>query len=177
MAQLAAELLIDDGPVPVVKDRMRRCDEAARSALGNPPRLYDGIFTADLVEMENATPLEGYGFHSKNLPSSFDLVVSADVLCYFGDLKDVIQAFSQKMAPGGDLIFSCETMGEGDYNWVRQVHGRYAHDPDYVAKMASEAGLVMLEQQPFTPRLELGEKVLGTLHVFHKPSVTGDGTE
>lgn len=170
MLELAAELLIDDGPEPVAKDRMRRCDEAARSALGDPPRLFDGIFEADLLNLDEARAIKGFGQEVTDILPTFELVISADVLCYFGEMEGVLKALAKKTAPGGDLIFTCETMTEGDYNWVKQSSNRYAHNKEYVARVAEGVGLVTVEQLSFSPRLEAGEEVPGTLHVFHKPA-------
>merc|ERR1712232_817525 len=108
MAELAAELVVDDGPTPMSKNRMRRCDETARNAQGIK-RLYDGIFTGDLLDLDNAKHFEGYGHEVKTFPKeAVDLIVCADVLCYFGDLKQVLQEFSDRLAVGGDLIFTTE---------------------------------------------------------------------
>mmetsp|Transcript_39731 Transcript_39731/g.48393 ORF Transcript_39731/g.48393 Transcript_39731/m.48393 type:complete len:243 (+) Transcript_39731:213-941(+) len=163
MLALAAELVKSDGVI------LRRCAESARLALGHE-RLYDGVFVGDLLDLDNGVaPLEGFGHDMTVLPHSFDLVVSADVLCYFGDLGAVLDAFARRLAPGGDLIFSTETIKEGDYNWIMLPSERYAHEPGYVARIASGVGLELVSQDAFTPRMEAGEKVLGTMHVFHKP--------
>lgn len=168
MAELAAELVVDDGPTPMAKNQMRRCDETARKAQGIK-RLYDGIFTGDLLDLGNAKCLDGYGHDIRRFPEQpVELIVCADVLCYFGDLKEVIQEFSERLDSGGDLVFTTETMSRGDYNWVQLVSSRYAHSPEYVEKMALEAGLSKVSQVAFSPRYELGEKVLGTLHTFTK---------
>lgn len=168
MVELAAELVVDDAPIPMNKNRMRRCDETARTAQGLK-RLYDGIFTGDLLDLNNARSMDGYGHDIRTFPSgAVDLIVSADVLCYFGDLKDVLQEFSDRLDVGGDLIFTTETMAQGDYSWVQLVSKRYAHSPEYVHRMAAEAGLSKVSQVAFSPRTELGEKVLGTLHTFTK---------
>ena len=171
MAELAAELVVDDGPTPVVVDRMRRCTETARLASEEvPDRLYDGVFTADLLDLPSAKLLDGYGSPVTSFPSQpFDLIVSADVLVYFGEMRTILKVFANKLAVGGDLVFSTETLAEGDYNWVCLPGSeRYAHCPEYIARTAEEAGLVVVSQEAFTPRLEGGEKVLGTLHIFRK---------
>mmetsp|Transcript_41056 Transcript_41056/g.86124 ORF Transcript_41056/g.86124 Transcript_41056/m.86124 type:complete len:322 (+) Transcript_41056:34-999(+) len=172
MVELAAELVVDDGEVPVVKDRMRRCAETARLALASeaPDRLYEGLFTADLLRLENAKLMEGYGLELEEIPMEpFDLIVSADVLVYFGAMDEILRVFSDRLAAGGDLIFTTETMNAGDYNWVETVSGRFAQSPEYVERMAADAGLAKVSQTAFTPRMESGEKVLGTLHIFTKP--------
>eukprot|EP00571_Detonula_confervacea_P006926 CAMPEP_0172320198 /NCGR_PEP_ID=MMETSP1058-20130122/39929_1 /TAXON_ID=83371 /ORGANISM="Detonula confervacea, Strain CCMP 353" /LENGTH=299 /DNA_ID=CAMNT_0013035417 /DNA_START=123 /DNA_END=1018 /DNA_ORIENTATION=- len=164
MAELAAELVIDDGPIPMVENRMRRCAETARTAFGSdaPNRLYDGVFTADLLNLSGANFLDGFGHKVQKIPTEhYDLIVSADVLVYFGAMDDILKVFSDALAVGGDVIFTTETMKCGDYNWVETSSGRYAQSPDYVARMASEAGLTKVSQEAFTPRNESGEKVLG----------------
>mmetsp|Transcript_52610 Transcript_52610/g.111735 ORF Transcript_52610/g.111735 Transcript_52610/m.111735 type:complete len:312 (+) Transcript_52610:152-1087(+) len=171
MAELAAELVVDDGPDPIVPDRMRRCSETARLALASdaPDRLYDGVFTADLLDLSHANFLEGYGHEVREMPSEpFDLIVAADVLCYFGAMDEVLEVFSERLAAGGDVIFTTETMNGGDYNWVETSSGRFAQNPEYVERMALQAGLAKVYQSAFTPRMESGEKVLGTLHIFTK---------
>mmetsp|Transcript_34024 Transcript_34024/g.57764 ORF Transcript_34024/g.57764 Transcript_34024/m.57764 type:complete len:309 (-) Transcript_34024:374-1300(-) len=171
MAELAAELVVDDGEVPVVENRLRRVSETARQALASdaPRRLYDGVFTADLLHLSDAKFLDGFGHEVDEIPSdNVDLIIAADVLCYFGALDEVLRVFSDRLAVGGDLIFTTETMSRGDYNWVETSSGRFAQNPEYVARMASEAGLSTVSQVAFTPRMESGEKVLGTLHTFTK---------
>lgn len=170
MAELAAELVVDAGPAPMVENRMRRSDEAARTALGAKAldRLYDGVFTADLLHLSDATFLDGFGHEVQTIPSGFDLIVSADVLCYFGAMDAVLASFSERLLAGGDVIFTTETMSGGDYNWVELSSGRFAQSPEYVARCAADAGLAKVSQVAFTPRMESGEEVLGTLHTFTK---------
>ena len=172
MAEMAAELVVDDGTT-TTPSGMRRCTETARQGLGGLDRLYSGgIFTGDLLDLQSAQIMEGFGFDFSSFPSSdkepFDLIVSADVLCYFGDMSKVLQVFADRIKVGGDLIFSTETMKAGKYDWVMLESERYAHCPNYVRRMAEGAGLSVVSQIPFTPRMEAGEKVLGTLHTFTK---------
>ena len=181
MVERAAELVADDHgggvggggasrPKLSNKHDMRRVDEPARTAQ-NLPRLYDGLFVGDLLEMvDGSEPMPGYGHTVTEFPAEpVELIVCADVLCYFGSMGEVLRAFSDRLAPGGDLVFTTETMASGEYSWVQLVSDRYAHSPEYVRAMAEAAGLVTVSQISFSPRLELGEKVLGTLHTFTKP--------
>ena len=83
--EYAAELCsTDDG-------KIERADAATRKATelgdGLPPRR-DGQPAAARDDCE--------------LDAQYELVVSADVLCYFGDLRDVLGALAAKTAPGGD---------------------------------------------------------------------------
>lgn len=170
MAELAAELVVDDEPEPMVKNRMRRSTETARIALASdaPDRLYGGVFTGDLLHLSDANVLGGFGHEIQDMPCDFDLIVSADVLCYFGAMDDILKSFSDRLVMGGNLIFTTETMSAGDYNWVKLSSGRFAQSPEYVMRCAAEAGLAKVSQVAFTPRMESGEPVLGTIHVFTK---------
>jgi len=188
MAELAAELVmngddcIDESQATanmtnsnILLKRPRRSTELARLALKSD-RIYDGIFLADLLDISNtALTLDGdYGHSITTYPTPrpyFDLIASADVLCYFGAMDIILQRLADHLKPGGDLIFSTETWKMGDYNWIMLVSERFAHDAEYVARMAVKAGLEVVRQEAFSPRLEEGEEVLGTLHVFHKPVV------
>ena len=151
MAEYAAELcLTDDGA-------FERADAATRKATGWGT-VYRRVETGNLLQLDKC-----------GLDAQYELVVSADVLCYFGDLRDVLGALAAKTAPGGDLIFTVETLPEGEWRWVLQAIERYAHHPDYVRDVATAIGLEPREAIPFQPRMESGLPVRGTLHVLHKP--------
>ena len=92
MAEYAAELcLTDDGA-------FERADAATRKAVGWET-IYRRVETGNLLQLDKC-----------GLDAQYELVVSADVLCYFGDLRDVLGALAAKTAPGGDLIFTVETL-------------------------------------------------------------------
>ena len=154
MAAKAEELCYDDRGVSFPPTR---ADAAARKATGWQT-VYDRVVVGDLLRLDEALP-----------GAAYDLVVSADVLCYFGALDGVLQSLAAKTKPGGDIILTVETLKEGDYNWVLQAIERYAHDAAYVADVATRLGLVPLSATPFRPRFESGTPVEGTLHVLHKP--------
>ena len=45
-------------------------------------------------------------------------------------MDDILKAFSDKLAMGGDVIFITETMNGGDYNWFETSSGRFAQSPE-----------------------------------------------
>ena len=105
-------------------------------------------------------------------PEGFDLVVSADTLCYFGDLSAVLSAARRSLTRQGRLIFSLETdCGEATENMIGyriEPHGRYCHQAAYVRKTIAEAGLVLAELQHETLRLEMGRPVAGMVITARK---------
>jgi predicted TPR repeat methyltransferase len=90
-------------------------------------RGYDSLHERDLT-----------GFLAGR-PAAFDLIVSADTLCYFGALESVVGSAARALRPGGTLVFTLERLGGGE-RFALGPHGRYAHDEGYVrAVLASHA--------------------------------------
>jgi len=97
-------------------------------------QVYDALAKAELTAF-----LEGAA------PASYDLVVSADTLCYFGDLRAVVQATARALRPGGWLVFTVEAFdapgGEGEAGFCLQPHGRYSHRESYLRDVLADAGM------------------------------------
>jgi len=74
---------------------------------------------------------------------AFDVVVSADTLCYFGALEGVAGAARAALRPGGQLVFTVEALPEDDGASHRLLpHGRYAHARPYLRAVLDGAGFV-----------------------------------
>ena len=73
---------------------------------------------------------------------AFDLIVSADTLVYFGDLKGVIAAAAASLRPNGLLVFTLEHAGRAgaDAGYRLEPHGRYSHARAYVEQLLTQAG-------------------------------------
>ena len=95
---------------------------------------------------------------------AFDLVVFADTLCYFGDLRATLKATSAVTSDGGYLVFTVERAdrdaGEAYY---LQSSGRYRHTEAHVEARLVEAGFTPVELEPVELRLEAGQPVPGLL--------------
>lgn len=74
---------------------------------------------------------------------SFDLIVSADTLVYFGGLEDVIAAAASALRSDGSFIFTVEEVSnaEGISGYRIEPHGRYSHGYEYVERVLANAGL------------------------------------
>ena len=99
-------------------------------------------------------------------PSAFDVVVSADTLCYFGALKAALAAARTGLRTGGWLVFTVEALSDiVGAGFELQANGRYAHSYRYTLATTTRAGFsrVRLQREPL--RLEAGKPVVGWLVV------------
>jgi predicted TPR repeat methyltransferase len=131
-------------------------------------RVYD-----DLVVMELCAFM-------RSRPASFDVVVSADTLVYFGALEEAFAAAGTCLRQGGLLAFTVERWETDDVaaRYCMGAHGRYMHAANYVADALSAAGFEVGEILPSVLRSELGNEVQGLLVVAQKaaPRVNLSGT-
>ncbi|HEY9064548.1 MAG TPA: methyltransferase domain-containing protein [Burkholderiaceae bacterium] len=97
-------------------------------------------------------------------PGAFDVVVSADTLCYFGDLHEVLAASARALRPGGRLMFTVEALDDADLEPLRlQATGRYAHARAHLHASLEAAGFAELRIEPAVSRTEGGRDVAGWL--------------
>ena len=114
--------------------------------------VYSDLYKAELTEFLTLSPRQ------------WDVVLSADTLCYFGDLAKVIAATAGSLKPGGTLVFTVEAL-PANANLPHQIqpHGRYAHHQQHVVEVLSAAGLNLLDMEAVILREEGGKPVNGWL--------------
>ena len=97
-------------------------------------------------------------------PGAFDAVVSADTLCYFGELEAALAAARTCLRLGGWLVFTVEALPDGPEpgHWL-QGNGRYAHQRTYLLTALGAAGFEAAWVAPADLRLEAGRPVRGWL--------------
>ncbi|BBO81509.1 hypothetical protein DSCO28_20750 [Desulfosarcina ovata subsp. sediminis] len=116
-------------------------------------KIYDCLTESDLT---------GY-IHGHS--GVYDVIVAADVLCYFGDLESVFAAVAEAIKPGGRFIFTVERTDEdstgnnGGYSIIPQ--GRYTHSEAYIRRIASQKGLTPKVITHDVLRREMGRPVDG----------------
>ncbi|WP_051378131.1 tetratricopeptide repeat protein [Derxia gummosa] len=129
--------------------------------------VYDELVKAELTAFLEAAE-----------PAAWDLVVSADTLCYFGVLDAVFVAGRRALAPAGWLVFTVEAEPEADEGaaeaggaagaqadagHVLKPHGRYAHRRGYVERALAAAGFGVASFDAVMLRSEGGRPVQGWL--------------
>lgn len=123
--------------------------------------VYTDLYKAELTEFLRASP------------GHWQLIVSADTLCYFGSLRAFAQAAHDALEPGGWLVFSVEAL-EGDADRAEiQPSGRYAHSPGHLRAAFAEAGLPLHTLRGDTLRMEGGKPVAGWLVAAQRPAESG----
>jgi predicted TPR repeat methyltransferase len=120
-------------------------------------QVYDELIEAELTAFLNQSE------------AVFDVIVSADVLCYFGDLSPALGASARALKPGGHLIFTVETLdAEQEVVYQLNAHGRYSHGQHYVKQSLAVAGLTLISLESVILRLESGKPVGGFLVTAQK---------
>jgi predicted TPR repeat methyltransferase len=109
----------------------------------------------ELVKGELTAYLAGF-------TETFDVIVSADTLVYFGPLEAVVTASRNALRPGGRLIFTVEELvGTGhDDGYSIGTSGRYQHTRAHVQGVLTDASL-RPEIVSAELRLEAGQPVSG----------------
>jgi predicted TPR repeat methyltransferase len=99
--------------------------------------------------------------------AAWEVIISADTLCYFGPLEKVLSAAHSALKSGGLLVFSVEDGGERarPHGHLINTHGRYAHDAGYVRTCLEQAGFEVLAIESATLRTEGGHPVVGLIVV------------
>jgi predicted TPR repeat methyltransferase len=92
--------------------------------------------------------------------AAFDVIASADTLCYFGDLQPLAQTARRALRAGGWIGFTVERRDDVE-TYFLQPHGRYCHARDYVEGVLVHAGFETVDVVPAVLRRELGSDVEG----------------
>ena len=141
-------------------DRLVGCDlSGAMLERASQRGAYDELHKAELTAF------------LRERPGAFDLVVSADTLIYFGELREVAQAVHGALRAGGSVVFTLEALAAGERGPYRlQDNGRYAHDGAQARRVFEAAGLRVEAPVDVVLREEKQEPVRGWLVVARRPA-------
>jgi len=96
-----------------------------------------------------------------------DIVVSADVFVYIGDISNIFEYVSQSIQPGGFFVFSTEDTKDVD-NFLLKDSGRFAHNENYIRMLAKNNEFSLLENQKTILRYEANEPIHGQVYLLKK---------
>lgn len=125
-------------------------------------RVYDELQVGEIVAL-----LQGR-------PETYDLMLAADVLSYFGDLRPLFEAAHASLRNDGVLVATVEAGAEAG-RYVATRTGRYQHGADYLRRRAADAGFDLLRLDDIDLRLEQGRPVAGYVFALRRqPPVPPD---
>jgi predicted TPR repeat methyltransferase len=119
-------------------------------------KLYDSLIEMDIAEYLLAAPA-----------AAFDVVLSADVFVYIGDLAEVFAGVSRVLAAGGVFAFSIERTAD-DRDFLLQPNGRYVQSANYIRRIAAHSGLSEIVSFEQTIRGEPGAGAPGLVFFLRK---------
>jgi predicted TPR repeat methyltransferase len=142
---------------PLLRPYARRLEGVDLS----PKMLVRAKSTGSYDALEEAE-LTGFIASQKD---AYDVIVSADALCYFGELQEVMTAVAKALKPDGFFIFTVERSDEGDGTAPAGFHfrpsGRYSHQESFINRTIAEAGMQLVSMAQETLRHEMGRPVSG----------------
>jgi predicted TPR repeat methyltransferase len=120
--------------------------------------VYDALHQGDIVP-----------FMQRDA-AAFDLIVSADVLPYIGDVRDLVQAMAYALRQDGTIAISAESIepSSSSDTFALQTCGRYHHSISYLKRCFEDAGLVVEKSVLCTVRIETGIPVPGCIIIARK---------
>lgn len=116
--------------------------------------LYDTLIHAELVDF------------LKQSTEQYDLIVSADVLPYVGDLKPLFSALSPRLKSQGFFIFNVEISNTPPYQL--QQTARFSHHPTYIHALAEQHQLRVIHEKTTISRQQAGEDLSVLLFVLQQ---------
>ena len=96
-----------------------------------------------------------------------DIIVSADVFVYIGDIADIFNSASKSLQTNGIFVFSTEDTQEAEQFLLRDS-GRFAHNENYIRNLASKNGLNLIDNEKTIIRYESNEPIHGQVYLLRK---------
>ena len=140
-------------------------------------RCLDGVDLSPGM-LEKATARGGYDdlqaaeltAFLATLYSEYDSIISADTLCYFGDLAAVLRTAATALRPGGTIIFTVEKSADSESStgFTLDHTGRYTHTEAYLRTALSRAAFEVRSLETAALRQEFFQPVQGFVIVGKK---------
>ena len=119
--------------------------------------VYDQLVVGDVLD--HMTKLE---------QDTFDLVTSADVFVYIGNLHPVFEHCRRILCPGGLFAFSLEALPDENRDFVLAATGRYQQSRAYIGKLSQHFGFIEVHFTPIHVRKEQDQPVNGYIYLLRK---------
>ena len=114
---------------------------------------YDELIVGDLLEPMRAAS------------AVYDVIVSADVFVYIGNLEKVFHSAWKALRVNGMFIFSIELERQGD-GFALRGSGRFAHTDRYIRSLAESTGFAVCHAEEVELRRESDAMIRGAVYVL-----------
>lgn len=146
---LSGEVFSDKAQSMIGVDLAEKMLDVAREK-----KCYQELVVADV---------EGY---LTSCDKQFDVIISADVFIYIGDLAKIFIEAHRCLKASGFFAFSIELDKQQDYQ--TQVSGRFAHSEKYIKRLAKEIGFKVKHCKAVETRKQDKQAVAGAVIVLQK---------
>lgn len=121
--------------------------------------VYHSLIQADISEALAQQPNQ-----------HFQIVVAADVFVYLGKLDEIFAEVTRVLIDSGLFCFSIEDFASNsdDLDYQLQMSGRYAHNLNYIQKLAIKHNLRIAVSSPKVIRTENNQNINGFLIYLQK---------
>lgn len=120
--------------------------------LAQKTEYYDQLFCADMESFFQNTSMK------------FELITAAEVFEYCGDLSTLFSEIAHHLKPQGLFIFSTESTQEKDF--ILQETARFAHNPEYIHRLAKQNSFNILQEIPLSARLQNNQPLSSRLFLL-----------
>lgn len=119
--------------------------------VGGPGQLYDELLAMDAV----------VGL-AKQRPGSVDHIIAGDMFIYVWSVERVLQACAVALRHNGTLIFTTESMEEGECEkgWIKRESERFAHSRTFITRLCEQQGFKLEHCGRVSLRREAQSKAL-----------------
>jgi predicted TPR repeat methyltransferase len=101
-----------------------------------------------------------------NTSEQFELITAAEVFEYCGDLSTLFFEIAHHLKPQGLFVFSIESTQEKDF--TLQETARFAHNSEYIHRLAKQSNLTILEEIPLSARLQNNQPLSSRLFLLER---------
>ena len=96
-----------------------------------------------------------------------NIVVSADVFVYIGDISKIFKDVSKSLQDNGVFVFSTEDTQETD-QFILKDSGRFAHNEGYIRSLADSNSLNLIDSQKTIIRYDAEKPIHGQVYLLRK---------
>jgi predicted TPR repeat methyltransferase len=120
-------------------------------------QVYDNLVVGELTEVMSASN------------SKYDVVLSADVFVYIGNLDRVFAASRNILKPGGLFVFSTEAADNlSEKGFLLRDSGRYAHTLQYIRELTYEYRFQEIMLKEAVIRMESNKPIDGRIFLLRR---------